>query len=284
VRPNNEDAYFAGPRLLAVADGVGGHAAGEVASATIIEALAPLGDWEPGYDLVGRLLEAVVAGNAAIAQRVAEDSRLQGMSTTLTAILFAGLRYCLLNIGDSRTYLLRDGSLEQITRDDSYVQLLVDEGHITQEAAGSHPQRNLVLQALTGEEVMEPAMTVREARAGDRFLLCSDGLSDVVDHAALAAALGEGEPQEAVARLIALALENRTRDNVTAIVADVIEGSRRLGLGQPAAQLLAQLVGVVLVVLAPPPGDDDAGRRHAGEAGQPHELPGDLHGRVGYAP
>jgi PPM family protein phosphatase len=223
VRPNNEDAFFAGPRLLAVADGVGGHAAGEVASATIIEALTPLGDSEPGYDLVGRLLEAVVTGNAAIARRVAEEPRLQGMSTTLTAILFAGTRYCQLNIGDSRTYLLRDGELEQITRDDSYVQLLVDEGHITQEAAGSHPQRNLVLQALTGEEVMEPAMTVREALPGDRFLLCSDGLSDVVDHAALAAALSEGEPQEAVARLIALALENRTRDNVTAIVADVIE-------------------------------------------------------------
>jgi protein phosphatase len=145
------------------------------------------------------------------------------MSTTLTAILVAGMRYCLLNIGDSRTYVLRNGELEQITRDDSYVQLLVDEGHITQEAADSHPQRNLVLQALTGEEVMEPAMTVREARAGDRFLLCSDGLSDVVDHAALGAALAQGGPQEAVTRLIALALENRTRDNVTAIVADVIE-------------------------------------------------------------
>jgi protein phosphatase len=223
VRPNNEDAFFAGPRLLAVADGVGGHAAGEVASATIIDALSPLGDSEPGYDLVGRLLEAVVTGNAAIAQRVTEDARLQGMSTTLTAILFAGDRYCLLNIGDSRTYLLRDGTLEQITRDDSYVQLLVDEGHITQEAAGTHPQRNLVLQALTGEEVMEPTMTVREARAGDRFMLCSDGLSDVVGHDALAAALAEGDPQESVARLVAAALENRTRDNVTAIVADVIE-------------------------------------------------------------
>jgi serine/threonine protein phosphatase PrpC len=223
VRPNNEDAFYTGPRLLAVADGVGGHAAGEVASAIIIDALAPLGDSEPGYDLVGRLHEAVVAGNAAIAEHVAADPRLQGMSTTLTAILFAGSRYCLLNIGDSRTYLLRDGTLEQLTRDDSYVQLLVDEGHITQEAAGSHPQRNLVLQALTGEEVMEPAMTVREARAGDRFMLCSDGLSDVVDRGRLAETLSEGEPQESVARLIELALANGTRDNVTAIVADVIE-------------------------------------------------------------
>lgn len=146
------------------------------------------------------------------------------MSTTLTAILFGGHRYCLLNIGDSRTYLLRDGSLKQLTHDDSYVQLLVDQGHISQEAAGTHPQRNLVLQALTGEEVMEPAMTVREARAGDRFMLCSDGLSDVVAHATLAEALSSGEPQECVDRLIALALEASTRDNVTVIVADVVEG------------------------------------------------------------
>ena len=206
-----------------MADGVGGHAAGEVASATIIDALAPLGDTEPGYDLVGRLHEAVVEGNAAIARRVADDARLQGMSTTLTAILFGGARYCLLNIGDSRTYLLRDDSLEQLTRDDSYVQLLVDQGHITQEAAGSHPQRNLVLQALTGEAVMEPAMTVHEARAGDRFMLCSDGLTDVVPKAALAQVLAAGEPQECVDRLIAMALDAGTRDNVTVVVADVVE-------------------------------------------------------------
>ena len=205
-----------------MADGVGGHAAGEIASATIIETLAPLGDTEPGYDLVGRLLGAVVEGNAAIARRVADDPRLQGMSTTLTAVLFGDGRFCLVNIGDSRTYLLRDGALEQLSRDDSYVQLLVDQGHITQEAAGTHPQRNLVLQALTGEEVMEPAMTVREARAGDRIMLCSDGLSDVVPQAALAETLEAGEPQECVERLIALAIEAGTRDNVTAVVADVV--------------------------------------------------------------
>ena len=206
-----------------MADGVGGHAAGEVASATIIDALAPLGDTEPGYDLVGRLHEAVFEGNAAIARRVADDAGLQGMSTTLTAILFDGARYCLLNIGDSRTYLLRDGSLEQLTRDDSYVQLLVDQGHITQEAAGSHPQRNLVLQALTGEAVMEPAMTVHEARAGDRFMLCSDGLTDVVPQATLAEVLAAGEPQECVDRLIAMAIDAGTRDNVTVVIADVVE-------------------------------------------------------------
>jgi len=195
-----------------------------VASATIIEALAPLADTDPGYDLVGRLHHAVVEGNGAIAQRIVDDPRLQGMSTTLTAILFGGTRYCLLNIGDSRTYLLRQGKLEQLTRDDSYVQLLVDQGHISQEAAGTHPQRNLVLQALTGEEVMEPAMTVHEAHAGDRFMLCSDGLTDVVPHAVLAETLAAGEPQECVDRLIARALDAGTRDNVTVIVADVMEG------------------------------------------------------------
>ena len=193
-----------------------------MASATIIEALARLGDTEPGYDLVGRLHEAVAAGNAAIAGRVSADPRLEGMSTTLTAILFGGARYCLLNIGDSRTYLLRDGELAQQTRDDSYVQLLVDQGHITEEAAGSHPQRNLVLQALTGEEVMEPAMTVHQPRAGDRFMLCSDGLTDVVPHTVLAETLAGGEPQQCVDRLIALALEAPTRDNVTVVVADVV--------------------------------------------------------------
>jgi len=166
----------------------------------------------------------VAEGNAAIARRTAEEPALQGMSTTLTAILFGGSRYCLLNIGDSRTYLLRDGRLEQLTRDDSYVQLLVDEGHITKEAAGSHPQRNLVLQALTGEAVMEPAMTVREARAGDRFMLCSDGLTDVVGHGTLADTLASGAPQECVDRLIALALAAGTRDNVTVVVADVVDG------------------------------------------------------------
>lgn len=223
MRPNNEDAFHAGSCLLAVADGVGGHAAGELASATIIAALAPLGDTCPGYDLVGRLHEAVDEGNAAIARRIADDPTLQGMSTTLTAILLGGRHYCLLNIGDSRTYLLRDAALEQLTRDDSYVQLLIDQGHISQEAAGRHPQRNLVLRALTGEAVMEPAMTVHEAKAGDRFMLCSDGLTDVVGHPVLADVLAAGEPQECVDRLIALAIEAGTRDNVTVIVADVVE-------------------------------------------------------------
>lgn len=194
TRSNNEDCFHAGTRLLAVADGVGGAAAGEVASATAIAALAPLDDVEPGYDLLGRLHHAILAGNAAIAEQVAGDPALTGMGTTLTAVLLGGARFGLVNVGDSRTYLLRDGELTQLTRDDSYVQLLIDEGRITREQAEIHPQRSIVLQALTGAELVEPAMSVHEARADDRFLLCSDGLTDMLTDEAIAAQLAQPRP------------------------------------------------------------------------------------------
>jgi PPM family protein phosphatase len=222
VRPHNEDAAFATARLAAVADGVGGHAAGEVASRTVVGALASLEKAWVDEPLEVAFARAVEEGNDRIAFIAECRPETAGMGTTLTAVALHG-DYLVANIGDSRTYLLRDGALEQLTRDDSYVQLLIDQGHISREAAGTHPQRNLVLQALTGEEVMEPAMTVREAHAGDRFMLCSDGLTDVVADAALAETLAAEEPQESVDRLIALALEAGTRDNVTVIVADVLK-------------------------------------------------------------
>ncbi len=224
TRPNNEDSFVAGARLVAVADGVGGAAGGEVASAAVIEALAPLDEVEPGYDLLGRLHEAILRGNAAIAAKVAEDRGLAGMGTTLTAVLLGRTRAGLVNIGDSRTYLLRDGELVQLTHDDSYVQLLIDEGRITQAQADIHPQRSVVLQALTGEELVEPAMSVHETRADDRFLLCSDGLSDYVSFERLARALAESDRERCADTLVELALNAGGRDNITAIVADVVDG------------------------------------------------------------
>src|SRR5690606_33818543 len=150
VRSNNQDSVYAGPRLLAVADGMGGHAAGEVASKVVIAALAPLGDDEPGDDLLSQLRESVAGGNRAIAELVENDAELEGMGTTLTAILFSGNRLGLLHIGASRAYLWRDNKLTQITHDDSFVQKLQDEGRITEEEAESHPQKSLLLKALTG--------------------------------------------------------------------------------------------------------------------------------------
>jgi PPM family protein phosphatase len=222
VRANNEDSVYAGARLLALADGMGGHAAGEVASQLVIAALAHLDDDEPGGDLLAKLDVAVRAGNSAIAAQVEMEPELEGMGTTLTAILFAGNRIGLVHIGDSRGYLLRDGELTQITKDDTFVQTLVDEGRITREEAHSHPQRSLIMRALTGHEV-EPTLTMREARAGDRYLLCSDGLSDPVSDETILEALQIPDVAESAYRLIELALRGGGPDNVTVVVADVVD-------------------------------------------------------------
>ncbi|HEY5843886.1 MAG TPA: protein phosphatase 2C domain-containing protein [Mycobacterium sp.] len=222
VRANNEDSVYAGPRLLALADGMGGHAAGEVASQLVIAALAHLDDDEPGGDLLSKLDDAVHQGNAAIAAHVDAEPELEGMGTTLTAILFAGNRLGLVHIGDSRGYLLRDGELAQITKDDTFVQTLVDEGRITAEEAHSHPQRSLIMRALTGHEV-EPTLIMREARTGDRYLLCSDGLSDPVSQETILEALQIEDVNESADRLIELALRGGGPDNVTVVVADVVD-------------------------------------------------------------
>ncbi len=217
VRSNNEDSVYAGARLLALADGMGGHAAGEVASQLMIAALAHLDDDEPGEDLLGKLEAATREGNDSIADHVEEEPELDGMGTTLTAILFSGSKLGLVHIGDSRAYLLRDDHLTQITRDDTFVQSLVDEGRITAEQAHTHPQRSLIMRALTGNEI-EPTLTVREARAGDRYLLCSDGLSDVVSDETIENTMREGSQEQCADRLIELALRSGGPDNVTVVV------------------------------------------------------------------
>ncbi|WP_181781813.1 PP2C family protein-serine/threonine phosphatase [Pseudonocardia pini] len=223
VRQNNQDAVYAGPRLLALADGMGGHAAGEVASSLVISALAPLDEDQPGDDLLAELREATFEGNAAITRHVAQSPDLEGMGTTLTAILFAGTRLGLVHVGDSRCYQLRDGAFAQITKDDTFVQSLIDEGRITEDEAHTHPQRSLLLRAITGAEV-EPSLTIREARAGDRYLLCSDGLSGPVSDETLAETLRDYvDPRQCADRLIELALRGGGPDNITCIVADVLD-------------------------------------------------------------
>ncbi|MGH3559159.1 MAG: PP2C family protein-serine/threonine phosphatase [Mycobacterium sp.] len=222
VRSNNEDSVYAGARLLALADGMGGHAAGEVASQLVIAALAHLDDDEPGGDLLANLDAAVRAGNSEIAAQVEMEPDLEGMGTTLTAILFAGNRLGLVHIGDSRGYMLRDGELTQITKDDTFVQTLVDEGRISREEAHSHPQRSLIMRALTGHEV-EPTLTMREVHTGDRYLLCSDGLSDPVSDETILDALKIPDVTDSADRLIELALRGGGPDNVTVVVADAVD-------------------------------------------------------------
>jgi PPM family protein phosphatase len=256
VRTNNEDSVYAGARLLALADGMGGHAAGEIASQLVIAHLAHLDDDDPGGDLLSKLETAVHEGNSAIAREVEDNPDLDGMGTTLTAILFAGDRLGLVHIGDSRGYLLRAGELSQITKDDTFVQTLVDEGRISAEEANSHPQRSLIMRALTGHEV-EPTLTMREARAGDRYLLCSDGLSDPVSQETILDALRIADVGQSADRLIELALRGGGPDNVTVVVADVVDHDLA-GQTQP---ILAGAVSGHDIDLAPP--DTAAGRASA---------------------
>jgi PPM family protein phosphatase len=222
VRGNNEDAAFASPRMAAVADGVGGAAAGEVASRAAIDALVHLDKCRLDRPVADALRAAVADGNAAIGFIAECRPRTAGMSTTLTAVALDGDRYAVANVGDSRTYLLRDGALERLTRDDSLVQRLLDSGAVTEAEARHHPQRSLVLEALDGDpERRPPPVATVAARPGDRLLLCSDGLSDALGDADIAGLLATADRKTCAERLVAAALEAGARDNVSVVVADV---------------------------------------------------------------
>jgi serine/threonine protein phosphatase PrpC len=221
VRGHNEDAVFASRRMVAVADGVGGRAAGEVASRTVIGALAQMEKSRLSGPLEAALRTAVTAGNETIAFIADCRPRTAGMSTTLTAVaLDEG--YAIANIGDSRTYLCRDGVLTQLTRDDSFIQMLIDSGAVDVEGARAHPQRSLVMEVLDGDPRRSATVALHPARAGDRLLLCSDGLSDLVDDHALRDALAIPSRERCADALLALALGAGGRDNVSVIVADVV--------------------------------------------------------------
>lgn len=224
IREGNEDSGYAGPRLLAIADGMGGQAAGEVASSEVISTLVQLDDDVPGSDILTSLGTAVQRANDQLRVMVEEDPQLEGMGTTLTALLWTGQRLGLVHVGDSRAYLLRDGVLTQITQDHTWVQRLVDEGRITEEEATTHPQRSLLMRALGSGDHVEPDLSIREVRAGDRYLICSDGLSGVVSHQTMEETLASYQgPQETIQDLIQLALRGGGPDNITCIVADVLD-------------------------------------------------------------
>lgn len=239
ARDGNEDSALASGRLLVIADGMGGHAAGEVASAVTVRAMAELGADE-GTDPLQALGAAVDAANERIRAAVEGRPERAGMGTTLTALLWTGDDLALAHVGDSRGYLLRDGELRQVTHDHTYVQALVDEGRISAEDAVHHPARSLLVRALGGQPDAEPDLQMLHVRAGDRLLLCSDGLSDVVrDDAirdALAAAADAGTAAD---DLVALALAGGGPDNVTVIVVDVTdEAGAAPSDGQPTEEVV----------------------------------------------
>jgi PPM family protein phosphatase len=222
-RDGNEDSAYAGARLLAVADGMGGHAAGEVASAAVIEALRPLDTQVPAGELLNALDHAVRRAHTTLRDMAQADPTLRGMGTTLTALLWSGSQLGLVHIGDSRAYLARDGKVFQITHDHTMAQSLLDEGKITAEELSSHPQRALLLRAVSSEHGSEPDLQLRQARPGDRYLLCSDGLYEVVPTDVITRVLlTVDDPDQASKDLIALAIDGGGPDNITCIVADVV--------------------------------------------------------------
>jgi len=224
IREGNEDSGYAGPSLLVVADGMGGHAAGEVASSVAVATLVGLDDDVSSTELLDTLAAAVNAANEAISEMVEKHPQLDGMGTTLTALLWSGRRVGIVHVGDSRAYLLRDGRIQQITHDHTFVQQLQDEGRITADEAAVHPQRSLLLRALDGRTNPEPDLSVREVHPGDRYLVCSDGLSGVVSDDELTQTLAGSDLEEVVETLVSMALRAGGPDNITCIVADVVEG------------------------------------------------------------
>ncbi|WP_116247930.1 Stp1/IreP family PP2C-type Ser/Thr phosphatase [Nocardiopsis sp. FIRDI 009] len=225
LREGNEDSGYAGQHLLAVADGMGGYAGGEVASSIAISTIRRL-DTEPhdAEEMVESLQRAVEQANASLSRRIMAEPQLENMGTTLTAMLWSGPRVALIHIGDSRAYLLRGPRFEQITHDHTLVQTLVDEGKITEEEVATHPQRSLILRALDGKSPVDPDISISEAKPGDRYLLCSDGLSGVVTKKTIHETLAtEADPRVAAKKLIDLAIRGGGPDNITAVIADVIE-------------------------------------------------------------
>jgi protein phosphatase len=225
ARHNNQDGLYAGRRLLAVADGMGGHVGGAVAAQVTIGALAGA-DAVPQLGGEARVLAAAVqSANSALAGRVAAQPELAGMGTTVTAILFGDNGFALAHIGDSRAYLLRADRLVRLTHDETFVQALVDAGQITSEQAAHHPQRSVILRALTGDPV-QPVLATCTVQDGDRLLLCSDGLSAVVSDEVIARVLAERTPAQAVDELMTLAYAGGGPDNVSIIVTDVAADRR----------------------------------------------------------
>ena len=247
VRPHNEDSAFRGPYVALVADGVGGAAAGEVASSTAAYVVSATALSRFGDDPATVVRDAVELTRASLRAGTGDDPARAGMATTLSALVTDGHRVAMGHIGDSRVYRFRDCELVRLSHDHTYVQHLLDTEQLSPERAPRHPWRNVVMRSLdggpaTGASV--PDVTEVDVREGDRLLLCTDGLTDLVDERTIAETLLVRDPHSAAAVLTASALRAGGRDNVTVLVLDVVDGPLVVGDGE----LLGAVRNVVNVV------------------------------------
>ena len=230
VRQGNEDSAFVSTQLIAVADGMGGHAAGEVASRIAVQVLEKLAptltaqeiDEDSVEDLLMHSLHSIDAEIAAVAD---EEIEKRGMGTTLTALLIRDNHIALLHVGDSRCYRLRGNTLEQLSNDHTVIQELLDQGAISQAEAADHPQRSMLTQALRGDGDVTPVLQMYEVKKGDRYLLCSDGLSGVLTDKEIKVGLKKSDKDEAVKFLNDATYINGAPDNVTILIADISDKS-----------------------------------------------------------
>jgi PPM family protein phosphatase len=265
MRTNNEDSYLSETPVAAVADGMGGHRAGEVASAIAMEELAALrgkGPWPNERAATDDLKRAIVRANRRIREAAAGDRELNGMGTTLVAMLEDGDSVHLANVGDSRAYLLREGELTQVTVDHTLVQELIDEGKLTPEDAERHPQRSMITRALGVDHEVEIDLFTYKLQPGDRLLLCTDGLSGVLEPTQIRnVLLRVRDSQKAADRLVAMANEGGGPDNITVIVVDTAEAAGEPDSTDDLAAGIGSATGAMPVVE-----DDGAGRRSDGRA------------------
>lgn len=287
VRKDNQDSGYAGPWLLAVCDGVGGAARGDIASSTAIGQLRRLDEPPPDpsapraeEELLTRVAGALHRAHDRLVELVDEDPALNGTSTTATVLAFDGVRIGVGHAGDSRAYLFRDGSIQQLTVDHTFVQTLIDEGRITEEEARVHPHRNLILRAVDAVTDSDPDLFIVPVAAGDRILVCSDGASGVLSDGRLADILASGSPEYAAVELVRASLEAGSSDNVTCLVADVADVAE--GTGEDPATPEPIVVGAAAERRTPRPRGLFRGHR-SGDTGELEPILADLPDDVPYA-
>ncbi len=223
IRKNNQDAAYASPTMLLVCDGMGGAAAGDLASAVAAtEAKRSDRRLPDPEDMLAAIAGIIHRANTKLGDLIDEDLSIDGMGTTFCGAMFNGEQLAVGHIGDSRGYLLHDGELTQFTHDHSWVQSLIDEGRITPEQAATHPHRSLILKVLNGQEGFEPDLGLVDVAEGDRILFCSDGLSGMVDDATIHDVLADGELADVAERFAELANEAGGHDNITVVLGEIV--------------------------------------------------------------